>query len=106
MSSVANQLSVPGSLTHTTPAILGRAGEAAQFAAAEFFFANLRNPHTRSAYAHAIRRFLEWADERSMELGRISPADVGRYMDGLKKANKSVATCKQHLAALRQFFDN
>ena len=40
-----------------------------------------------------------------MELVNIAPRDVGQYFDGLRKKNSSVATRKQHLAALRHFFD-
>ena len=52
-----------------------------------------------------MRRFLDWAERRRLELARIAPKDVGRYIDGLRKENTSVATRKQHLAALRHFFD-
>ena len=54
---------------------------------------------------YPVKRFLAWAEQRGLELGRISPKDVGNYLDGLKKQNTSVATRKQHLAALRHFFD-
>ena len=75
------------------------------FAAEEFFYGRIRNEHTRAAYLIAVKRFLEWAEKRGLELVRISPKDVGNYLDGLKKQNTSVATRKQHLAALRHFFD-
>jgi integrase/recombinase XerD len=87
------------------PAILKRAGKAAVFATDEFFFGRIRNEHTRAAYLVAVRRFLEWADARGLELRRIAPADVGQYIDGLRNENTSVATRKQHLAALRHYFD-
>ena len=41
-----------------------------------------------------------------LELVRIAPKDVGQCLDGLRKENTSVATRKQHLAALRHFFDS
>jgi integrase/recombinase XerD len=87
------------------PAILSRAGSAAVFAAEEFFFGRLRNEHTRRAYLIAVRRFLAWAEWRHLELVRLTPKDVGQYMDGLRKERTSVATRKQHVAALRHFFD-
>jgi len=87
------------------PAIVRRAGDAAIFAAEEFFYGEIRNEHTRSAYLHAVRQFLAWCEERGLELPRIAPKDVGQYMDGLRKQNLSVATRKQHLAAIRHFFD-
>jgi site-specific recombinase XerD len=88
------------------PAILSRAGAAAVFAAEEFFYGKIRNEHTRRAYLIAIRRFLAWAEMQEIDLARITPKDVGQYMDGLQKESTSVATRKQHLAAIRHFFDN
>ncbi len=45
-------------LKGTFPAILVRAGKAACFAADEFFSARISNPHTRTAYARQVSRFL------------------------------------------------
>lgn len=69
------------------------------------FSSTIRNEHTRAAYLVAIKKFLAWAESRGLELVRISPKDVGQYFDGLRKQDLSVATRKQHLAALRHFFD-
>lgn len=96
---------LPDSLRDQLPEILSRAGKAAVFAAEEFFFGRIRNPHTRAAYLHAVKKFLAWAEDRGLELVRITPKDVGQYMDGLRKEKTSIATRKQHLAALRHFFD-
>jgi integrase/recombinase XerD len=96
---------LPSSLCSQLPEMLARAGKAAVFAADEFFFGTIRNEHTRAAYLVAVRRFLKWAEKRGVELIRITPKDVGQYLDGLKKENTSVATRKQHLAGLRHFFD-
>lgn len=93
------------SLPIPLPAILARAGAAALFATQEFFYGTLRNPNTRSAYAIALKRFFGWAETRGLELVRLSPGDIGHYMDGLRKAGLSIATRKQHLSALRHFFD-
>jgi len=87
------------------PEILLHAGKAAVFAAEEFFFGRIRNEHTRAAYLEAVKRFLRWAEDRGLELAGITPKDVGQYLDGLRKEHTSVATRKQHLAALRHFFD-
>jgi len=86
------------------PAIVQRAGAAAVFAADEFFFGTIRNPHTRAAYLIAVRKFLNWAEGQGIALERITPRDVGRYFDQLGNTT-SIATRKQHLAALRHFFD-
>jgi integrase/recombinase XerD len=87
------------------PDILIRAGKAAVFAAEEFFYGKIRNEHTRAAYLIAVRRFLAWSEAHRIEVRQITPKDVGQYMDGLRKENSSIATRKQHLAALRHFFD-
>jgi len=87
------------------PDIVRRAGQAAVFAAEEFFYGAIRNEHTRTAYRRAVDRFLAWCEQRGLELPRIAPGDVGQYFDGLRKKGLSVATRKQHLAAVRHFFD-
>ncbi len=84
------------------PTIVKLAGKAAEFAWEEFFQAELPNAHTRKNYLHAVRQFLAWADDRRLELPRITPGDVGEYMQGLDLATP---TKKLHLAALRRFFD-
>jgi integrase/recombinase XerD len=85
--------------------VLSSAGPAALFAAEEFFYGRLRNHHTRTAYARSIQRFLVWANVRNLELARITPGDIGRYLDELRTVPLSIATRKQHLSALRHFFD-
>jgi len=87
------------------PEIVSRAGQAAVFAAEEFFYGAIRNEHTRAAYRRAVNRFLAWCEARGLQLARISPADVGQYFDGMRKKGLSVATRKQHLAGIRHFFD-
>jgi integrase/recombinase XerD len=97
---------LPSPFRNQLPEILALAGKTAVFAAEEFFFGRIRNEHTRAAYLVAVRRFLRWAESRGLELAGITPKDVGVYIDGLRKENTSVATRKQHLAALRHFFDS
>jgi integrase/recombinase XerD len=84
------------------PSLIAAAGPAAAFAWDEFFSGSIRNPHTRRAYAHAVRRFLAWAASEGHELHRITPGQVGGYLDRLPG---TIPTKKQHLAALRGFFD-
>ncbi len=84
------------------PALVQNAGGAAAFAWDEFFSGEVRNPNTRRAYAHAIRQFLAWAEGQGTGLARITPGQVGHYIDQL---DASMPTKKQHLAALRGFFD-
>jgi hypothetical protein len=40
-----------------------------------------------------------------VELPQITPKLVGQYLDQLRDQETSVSTRKQHLAALRHFFD-
>lgn len=96
--------SLPSAGAEALPEIIRCAGRAAVFAAEEFFFGKIRNPHTRAAYLHAVKLFLAWCEGRGLELARIAPKDVGQYFDGLR-TSLSVSTRKQHLAALRHFFD-
>jgi site-specific recombinase XerD len=84
------------------PAIIDQAGNAARFAWDEFFQGEIRNEHTRKAYTLAIRRFLEWCEERQVELVRITPGMVGQYFN---EHSGGPSTKKQHLAAVRKLFD-
>lgn len=84
------------------PSLVANAGGAARFAFEEFIHGQVRNVHTRKAYLHAVKRFSAWCGERRLELVRVAPADVGRYLDSM---TVSTPTRKLHLAALRRFFD-
>jgi integrase/recombinase XerD len=84
------------------PALVEQAGGAAAFVWDEFFSGEIRNPNTRRAYAHAVRQFLAWAAGQGAGLARITPGQVGQYIDQL---DASMPTKKQHLAALKGFFD-
>ncbi|MGH9453768.1 MAG: tyrosine-type recombinase/integrase, partial [Terriglobia bacterium] len=85
------------------PDVVRRVGQAAVFAAEEFFYGAIRNEHTRAAYRRSVNQFLAWCDEHGLELARIAPRDVGQYFDSLNHV--SIATRKQRLAAIRHFFD-
>jgi site-specific recombinase XerD len=84
------------------PPIIAREGPKASARVIDFFSGQLRNRNTRAAYVHAISEFLRCAQNRGFALGRIPPGFVGAYLDSL---SCSVPTQKQHLAALRVFFD-
>ena len=47
------------------PDIVLRAGPQAAERTVEFFTAQIRNPHTRAAYAAAVTRFFTWCDATS-----------------------------------------
>ncbi|HVX09885.1 MAG TPA: tyrosine-type recombinase/integrase [Pirellulales bacterium] len=84
------------------PEMVRSAGPAAAFAFDEFFAGRIRNPQTRASYLHAVRRFLSWAEGRVAAITDITPGLIGAYFDQHPGA---IPTRKQHLAALRAFFD-
>src|SRR5512135_2648082 len=84
------------------PALVKAAGRSAEFAWEEFLQAEIANAHTRKNYLHAVQKFLAWVEGRGLDLPRITPGDVGAYLQALEL---SVPTKKLHLAALRRFFD-
>jgi len=84
------------------PVMVASEGPAARFAWDEFFAGELPNPHTRDAYARAVRRFLFWCDAHGLSLHSITPGTVGDYFF---RHPGSVPTKKLHLAAVRRFFD-
>ena len=89
-------------LERTFPAILVRAGASACLAADEFFSARISNPHTRTAYAHQVSRFLTWCENEGLELHQVTPGLAGRFLDELPGG---APTQNQALAGLRHFFD-
>jgi integrase/recombinase XerD len=99
----ASPVSVPAAVTPAAlPELVERAGGAARFAWDEFFYAEHHNPHTQKAYMRAVRRFVDWAEGKGVELVAITPKMVGQYLVGL---GGSPAKRNLHLSALRGFFD-
>ena len=92
-----------GTVLHL-PAVIDQAGERARRRFVEFFTAEVRNPHTRKAYARAAGRFLSWCERRSLSLEQLEPFLVASYVEELA-ADVAAASVKQHLAALRMLFD-
>jgi site-specific recombinase XerD len=86
----------------TLPELILQAGKAAETAWDDFFQGKLANRYTRAAYSLAVRRFLDWADVEGRELHQVTAGDVGRY---LEQHPGSLPTKKQHLSALRRFFN-
>src|SRR5580704_9678663 len=71
----------------------------------EFFTANIRNPHTRRAYARAAVEFANWCEVAEIqELRDIEPVHVAAYIETLQR-RLSAPSVKQHLAAIRMLFD-
>ncbi len=92
------------------PAIVREAGPGAEYAYADFFKAKISNPNTRKAYRRAVDRFLGWCRVRGLELRQVTSFLVGDYVEHhlVDKDGHPLSppTKKQHLAALRHFFDN
>ena len=86
------------------PPLVRRAGPRAAERLLEFFTAQIRDPHTRAAYAPAGTRFFAWCDAHGLDLHQISPIAVATYIDALQDT-ASAPTVKQHLAAIRHLFD-
>lgn len=84
------------------PAAIQEAGAASGFAYEEFLFGQIRNANTRRAYEAAVNRFLEWLRLRGLPLVKVTPRDVGDYLDSL---NLAIPSKKLHRAALNHFFD-
>ncbi len=95
---------VAGDRAHVVPALIAAAGEDASRRFLEFFTANIRNPHTRRAYARACSRFFAWCEERGLTLTTIRPYDVATYIETLHQT-PSAPGMKQQLAAMRMLFD-
>ena len=86
------------------PALIAAAGDQAGWRYVEFFTANIRNPHTRRAYARACGRFFGWCEHRGLTLAAIRPFDVAAWVEELQEKHGAPGV-KQQLAAVRMLFD-
>jgi site-specific recombinase XerD len=89
---------------YVVPQLITEAGEQAGWRYAEFFSANIHNPHTRRAYARACGRFFAWCENRGLTLITIRPSDVAAYIETLQQTH-SAPGVQQQLAAMRMLFD-
>ena len=85
------------------PAIIRDRGERTSRRFIEFFTASIRNRNTRAAYARAVKQFLDWCEDRRLELHEIDALTVAAYVEQLG-SRTAKPTVKQHLAAIRQLF--
>lgn len=99
-----NSITIGQGGSFVLPAVIAQAGERAGRRFVEFFTANIRNRNTRTAYARAVARFLEWCDVRRVSLSDIEPVLVSAYIEELCGTH-SRPTVKQHLAAVKMLFD-
>ncbi len=70
----------------------------------EFFAAQIANDNTRLAYLRAVYQFADWCEAKSIVLIDLEPTQVAAYIRWLSR-QRSPATTKQHLAAIRMLFD-
>ncbi len=87
------------------PALVAAAGERASMRFLEFFAANVRNPHTRRAYARAAEEFLAWcASVGASSIAAVRPVHVAAWIEASTR-ELAAPSVKQRLAALRHLFD-
>ena len=96
----------PGPLVTSidTGALVAWSGERAAFRTVEFLTASIRNHHTRRAYHTAVRRFLAWCKARRLTLPELRSPDIAEYVEELSRSLAPLSV-KQHLAALKHWFD-
>ena len=98
-----NQLA-PVIVSHA-PALIAASGPRTSYRFLEFFTAQIRNPHTRRAYARAATEFFDWLEAKGVvQITAIESVHVATYIEQLQRA-RSAPTAKLRLAALRHLFD-
>src|SRR6266566_2140727 len=89
----------------TVPELVAAAGERAGLRFLEFFAANIRNPHTRRAYARAADEFLAWCASVGVpSIAAVQPVHVATWIEA-STHEMAAPSIKQRLAALRHLFD-
>jgi integrase/recombinase XerC len=87
------------------PGLILAADDHVQTRFLEFFAANIRNKHTRRAYAQATREFFIWCQRAGVtSIADVKPLHVAAYVEQLGR-ERSAPTVKQRLAAIRHLFD-
>jgi site-specific recombinase XerD len=83
------------------PAIIAESDSDTARRFVEFFLVSIRNKNTRTAYAQAIRQFLNWCHKCGLKFTDISSLAVAAYIE---QHPGSDPTVNQHLAAIRSLF--
>ena len=104
-----NQLVV--STAQHAPALIAAAGERASHRFVEFFTAQIRNPHTRRAYARAVGEFCAWLETHGVaSIVAVNSVHVAAYIEALgrellyragRARRLTPASIKQRFAAIR-----
>jgi site-specific recombinase XerD len=64
------------------PALVAASGERTSYRFLEFFTAQIRNPHTRRAYARAVTEFFDWLEAKGVtQLAGIESVHVATYIE-------------------------
>jgi len=96
---------VRSSTAQVVPALIAAAGDRLQLRFLEFFATNIRNPHTRRAYAQATLELLTRCEAAGApSINAVQPVHVAAYIEQLAR-ERSAPTAKQRLAAIRHLFD-
>src|ERR1700746_105505 len=98
---------VPENRSLRIPALAAAAGERAGMRFLEFFAANIRNPHTRRAYARAADEFLARCASAGGGVPSRRAAQRVHVATGIEAGPRDLAgpSVKQRLAAIRHLFD-
>jgi hypothetical protein len=89
----------------SVPEFVAAAGERAGMRFLEFFAANIRNPHTRRAYARAADEFLAWCASAGVpSIAAVQPVHVATWIE-IGTRELAAPSVKQRLAAIRHLFD-
>lgn len=87
------------------PTLVTAAGERAAYRFLEFFTAQIRNPHTRRAYARAVGEFCAWLEAHGLpSIVAVTSVHIAAYVEELGR-RQSAPSVKQHLAAIRMMLD-
>jgi site-specific recombinase XerD len=87
------------------PTLVAAAGERAAMRFLEFFAANIRNSHTRRAYARAAEEFLAWCAAAGVAaIDAVQPVHVATWIEAGAR-ELAAPSVKQRLAAIRHLFD-
>jgi hypothetical protein len=64
------------------PALVAASGARASYRFLEFFTAQIRNPHTRRAYARAAMEFFDWLEAKGVtQLTAIESVHIATYIE-------------------------
>ena len=74
-------------ISYPVPALIAASGDQAGLRFLEFFAANIRNPHTRRAYARAMAAFLAWCEDHGVpSIAAVQPLHVAAWIEQQTRA--------------------